>query len=80
MDARPQHVIEALKAENIEARYVWKPMHLQPFYADYDFIGNGVSEHLFSNGVCLPSDTKMTDVDLERTIDVIRSCLSEKKL
>jgi len=69
---KPLQVIEALEAENIEARPVWKPMHMQPFYARYDYVGEDVSEKLFVNGVCLPSDTKMTDEDLERICGIIK--------
>lgn len=65
-------VIEALEKENIEARPVWKPMHMQPFFEGYDYIGGKVSEDLFEKGVCLPSDTKMTDQDLERICSVIK--------
>ena len=66
---RPLDVMEALEKENIESRPVWKPMHMQPFFAQYDYIGGDVSEKLFENGVCLPSDTKMTDEDLERIVE-----------
>ena len=69
---RPIDVFEALEAENIESRPVWKPMHMQPFFEKYDFVGEGVSEKLFENGVCLPSDTKMTDDDLERVVKIIK--------
>lgn len=69
---RPIDIMEALERENIESRPVWKPMHLQPFFEKYDFIGTDISETLFENGVCLPSDTKMTDVDLERVVKVIK--------
>ena len=69
---RPLDIMEALEAENIESRPIWKPMHMQPFFAEYDFIGEGVSEKLFENGVCLPSDTKMTDEDLERIVGIIK--------
>ena len=69
---RPLDVMEALEAENIESRPIWKPMHLQPFFEKYDFVGTDVSERLFENGVCLPSDTKMTDGDLERVVDVVK--------
>ncbi|MBP3964826.1 DegT/DnrJ/EryC1/StrS family aminotransferase [Paenibacillus lignilyticus] len=69
---RPIDVMEALDADNIEARPVWKPMHLQPFFEKYDFVGTGVSEKLFENGVCLPSDTKMTDEDLNRVVQIIK--------
>ena len=70
---RPLDVMEALEKENIESRPVWKPMHMQPFFAEYDYVGGDVSDTLFENGVCLPSDTKMTDEDLERICGIIRS-------
>ena len=69
---RPLDIIEALEAENIESRPIWKPMHMQPFFAGYDFIGDGVCEEIFKNGVCLPSDTKIIDKDLERVVGVIK--------
>lgn len=69
---RPDDLIDALEKENIESRPVWKPMHLQPYFEEYDFIGDDVSETLFKNGICLPSDTKMTDDDLKRVVDVIK--------
>ncbi|WP_210364487.1 aminotransferase class I/II-fold pyridoxal phosphate-dependent enzyme [Bacillus sp. REN3] len=69
---RPIDVMDALEKENIESRPIWKPMHLQPFFEKYDFIGTDVSEKLFENGVCLPSDTKMTDRDLERVCTIIK--------
>ncbi|WHY29074.1 DegT/DnrJ/EryC1/StrS family aminotransferase [Bacillus wiedmannii] len=69
---RPIDVMEALEKENIESRPVWKPMHLQPFFEKYDFVGTDVSEKLFENGICLPSDTKMTETDLERVVKIIK--------
>jgi len=66
-------IIESLERNNIESRPLWKPMHMQPFFADYDYIGTDVSETLFENGVCLPSDTKMTDDDLSRVVNIIKS-------
>ncbi|MDE8082652.1 DegT/DnrJ/EryC1/StrS family aminotransferase [Erysipelothrix rhusiopathiae] len=68
-------VIIALEKENIESRPVWKPMHLQPVFSEYDFISvdnQDISKDLFEHGVCLPSDTKMTDEELERVISIIR--------
>ncbi|MFO7889737.1 MAG: aminotransferase class I/II-fold pyridoxal phosphate-dependent enzyme [bacterium] len=58
--------------ENIEARPLWKPMHLQPVFKEYPFLGNGVSEKLFEEGICLPSGTNMTDDDLERISNVLK--------
>ena len=69
---KPLDIIEALEQENIEARPLWKPMHMQPLYKDYDAFGGKVSEHLFNNGVCLPSDTKMTTEDMDRIITIIK--------
>jgi len=69
---KPLQIIEALEKENIESRPVWKPMHTQPFYKGYDFIGDGISEQLFENGLCLPSGTNMTDDDLERIVGIIK--------
>ena len=69
---KPIDIMGALEKENIEARPIWKPMHMQPFFKEYDFIGEGVSEHIFENGACLPSDTKMTDEDLDRICNIIK--------
>lgn len=72
LDIKPIDIIEALEKENIEARHVWKPMHMQPVFSDCDYIGSKVAEDLFNRGVCLPSDSKMTDEQLERTCEVIK--------
>lgn len=69
---RPIDIMEALEKNNIESRPIWKPMHRQPFFAEYDYIGGDVADELFENGVCLPSDTKMTDEDLERIVAIIK--------
>jgi dTDP-4-amino-4,6-dideoxygalactose transaminase len=69
---KPLDVMEALDENNIESRPVWKPMHMQPFYEGYDFIGKDVARNIFENGICLPSDTKMTDDDLNRVCGIIK--------
>jgi len=69
---RPLELMDALEKENIESRPIWKPMHLQPYFEKYEFFGTDVSEKLFENGICLPSDTKMTDEDLERIVKIIK--------
>ncbi|MDQ1000329.1 dTDP-4-amino-4,6-dideoxygalactose transaminase [Neobacillus niacini] len=71
-NVRPIDIMEALEKENIESRPIWKPMHKQPFFEKYDFVGTDVSEKLFDKGVCLPSDTKMTDGDLERVVEIVK--------
>lgn len=69
---RPIEVMEALEKEDIESRPVWKPMHLQPYFEKYDYVGTDVSEKLFENGICLPSDSKITDEQLEKVVKIIR--------
>ena len=69
---KPLQIMEALEKDNIETRPIWKPMHLQPYFEKYDYIGKGVSDWIFANGVCLPSDTKMTDEDLKRVCKKVK--------
>lgn len=69
---KPLNIMEALEKDNIESRPIWKPMHLQPFFSEYDYIGADVGEKLFKTGICLPSDTKMMDWDLERICKIIK--------
>lgn len=65
----------ALEKENIECRPLWKPMHLQPIFKDYLFYGNGVSEELFNNGLCLPSGSNLTQAELDRVTNSIKNVL-----
>jgi dTDP-4-amino-4,6-dideoxygalactose transaminase len=64
-----------MEAENIEARPVWKPMHLQPVFARYDSVGGSVAEDLFQRGLCLPSGSNLEQADLERVVEVVRRCV-----
>lgn len=68
----PIEIIDALAKENIESRPVWKPMHMQPIFEEYDFIGGNVAQSLYENGVCLPSDSKMTNEQQQRVIEIIK--------
>jgi dTDP-4-amino-4,6-dideoxygalactose transaminase len=61
----------AFEAENIESRPLWKPMHLQPIFAEYPYYGNNVAESLFEKGLCLPSGSNLTDEDRTRISEVI---------
>ena len=63
----------ALEAENIEARPLWKPMHLQPVFAQRRMSGGRVSERLFRDGLCLPSGSSLTEDDLARVAAVVRA-------
>jgi dTDP-4-amino-4,6-dideoxygalactose transaminase len=64
----------ALEEENIEARPIWKPMHLQPVFKGCRCIDGSVAEDLFRRGLCLPSGTAMTNEDLNRVVKVILGC------
>lgn len=75
----PDQIMDALAQENIESRPVWKPMHEQPVFAACDFIahqedGSSVGSDIFARGLCLPSDIKNTDEDMELIIGVVRKC------
>lgn len=72
----PKNVIDKLNEANIESRPVWKPMHLQPVFEQFDFVGSGVSTELYEQGLCLPSDTKMTKKEQDRVIEVIQKMWS----
>lgn len=63
----------ALDAANIESRPLWKPMHLQPVFASAPFYGDGTSEALFNDGLCLPSGSLLTDDHIRRVVSVIQS-------
>lgn len=64
-----------MEEENIETRPLWKPMHLQPVFADASYYGDGTAEKLFNNGLCLPSGSSLTDEDIKRVASVIKGYL-----
>jgi dTDP-4-amino-4,6-dideoxygalactose transaminase len=66
-------VIKHLDGADIEARHLWKPMHSQPVHADARAFVTGVSDELFSNGVTLPSGSILSDADIARVVDEVRS-------
>ena len=74
---KPIDIILALEQENIESRPIWKPMHIQPYYSKFEFFnhnedGVSISEDIFERGLCLPSDTKMTEEDINKVINIIK--------
>ena len=75
---KPIDIILSLEKENIEARHIWKPMNLQPYYKKYNFFTVNelseisIAEDIFNRGICLPSDTKITDRELEIVIRNIK--------
>jgi len=68
-------IIKSLAAEGIEARHLWKPMHLQPVFENERTFANRSAERLFGTGVTLPSGSILTDGDVPRVVDAIRSAL-----
>ena len=74
----PDMIMDALEEINAESRPIWKPMHLQPVFADCDFIphnedGSSVGADIFNRGLCLPSDIKNTPADMDSIITVIKN-------
>ena len=78
-DSKPDAAVEALRialdSANIEARPLWKPMHLQPVFASSPAYVNGVSESLFRRGICLPAGPWVSDEDVERIVATIASSI-----
>ena len=74
----PQELIAALAADKIEARPLWKPLHLQPVFRGCVAYLNGVSASLYARGLCLPSGSNMQQADRQRVIDCIVNCLKNK--
>ena len=75
----PTEILEAIASINAEGRPIWKPMHMQPVYKSNEFVkiddkSNDIGADIFSRGLCLPSDNKMTKEEQDKIIEVIRRC------
>lgn len=68
----------AMAAEQIESRPLWKPMHMQPVFADAPRIGGQVAERAFAHGLCLPSGSAMTDDDVDLVCDFFQATASNR--
>ena len=66
------HVMKALESENIEARPIWKPMHLQPVFQSAKMYGGAVSKRYFNSGLCLPSGASLKQSDVERICGIVK--------
>ena len=78
-EATVMEIIDALAAENIESRPVWKPMHLQPIFEDAPYFRHGdedVSRRLFERGICLPSGSNLSGEEQREVIEIVRGVLS----
>jgi pyridoxal phosphate-dependent aminotransferase EpsN len=75
-------IVEYLAQFNIEARPVWKPMHMQPLFGGNEYFaeGNDNAKFLFENGLCLPSDTKMTEEEQNLVIDKLKELIQKENL
>lgn len=77
-NVKPLDIILKLEEHNIESRHIWKPMHIQPYYEKYDFFSSldnnesSISEDIFNRGICLPSDTKMTQEEINKIIEIVK--------
>ena len=74
---KPIDIILKLEENNIESRHVWKPMHMQPYYSEFEFFnhnedGISVGEEIFNRGLCLPSDTKMTEEEIDKVCSIVK--------
>ena len=79
----PDMIMDALEKENAESRPIWKPLHLQPVFAQYELItakagSASVAEDIFDRGLCLPSDIKNTPEDMELIIKTVRGCFGRQ--
>lgn len=72
----PDELRLAFADAGIESRLLWRPMHMQPVFADAPYYGSNVCENLFDTGLCLPSGSSLTDSDLEEVISIIRRTIS----
>ena len=75
----PDEVMDALAEHNIESRPIWKPMHLQPVFEGLDFVSQSgdIASSIFYRGLCLPSDIKNTEEDMELIISIVRKCFGK---
>lgn len=72
----PDELRLAFADAGIESRLLWRPMHMQPVFADAPYYGSNVCENLFDTGLCLPSGSSLTDSDLDEVISIIRRTIS----
>lgn len=73
----PEDIRQTLEKENIESRWLWRPMNIQPVYEDAPYYGNGCAESLFNHGLCLPSGSNLTDEEVSCVIDCVRKYIKK---
>jgi len=75
----PEALSQALAAEGIEARPVWKPLHRQPVFRDCPVYATGVADRLFATGLCLPSGSAMTEAQREQVVTVLKQKMGDRR-
>ena len=71
----PEDIRQAMEAENIETRWAWKPMHMQPVYENSEFVGGDVCENIFNKALCLPSGSSLSGHEQDRVCECLRNVL-----
>lgn len=74
--ATPEDIVRELDRDDIEARPVWRPMHMQPVFSGAHSVGGDVARRLFETGICLPSSSSLSEDDQRRVIEAVRSVVS----
>lgn len=74
----PEDLRQYLLAQNIESRWLWRPMNMQPVFAEAPFYGDGTAERLFGHGLCLPSGSILTDDDVVRVAEAVTTFIKTK--
>lgn len=74
----PEGLRQYLLAQNIESRWLWRPMNMQPVFAEAPFYGDGTAERLFGHGLCLPSGSILTDDDVARVAEAVTTFIKTK--
>ncbi len=74
LGASRDDLVRALESKNIEARPLWKPMHLQPLYESCERFGGDVAANLFRRGICLPSSSSLSADEQSLVVDTVRAC------
>ncbi|MDE3194783.1 MAG: DegT/DnrJ/EryC1/StrS family aminotransferase, partial [Acidobacteriota bacterium] len=69
-------LIRRLDEAGIETRPVWKPMHMQPFFAGCESFGGEVAEDLFQRGICLPSSSSLNEDDQQRVVESVKAAVT----
>ena len=75
----PEDIRQAMEAENIETRWLWRPLHMQPLFSEAPYYGGNCAEQLFNSGLCLPSGSCLSDDDIKRVAKAIRKFIFNQK-